>query len=83
MSRPALREKHANITPSLNMCISLFALPCGEEVIITKSELTLYRPGLVGAQHNVDHEGELRSALTESLDESEHAEVMCKVHSVL
>lgn len=45
--------------------------------------LTLNSPGLVCAQHDIDHQGELRSALTESLDKPEHAEVVGQVNSVL
>lgn len=40
-------------------------------------------PGLVCVQHDIDHQGELRSTLTESLDKPEHAEVVCQVDGVL
>lgn len=46
-------------------------------------QLTLDSPGLVGAQHDVDHEGELGGALAERLDEPQHAEVMRQVDSIL
>lgn len=48
-------------------------LCCGLEVNQTNEELTLKRPSFIGTQHDIDHQGELRSALTESLNESEHA----------
>ncbi len=35
------------------------------------------------AQHDVDHQGELRSTLAESLDKPEHAEVVRQVNGVL
>lgn len=46
-------------------------------------KLTLHSPGLVGVQHDVDHQGELGSTLAERLDESQHAEIMCQVNGVL
>lgn len=46
-------------------------------------ELTLDSPGLVGAQHDVDHEGELGGTLAERLDEPQHAEVMRQVDGIL
>lgn len=46
-------------------------------------ELTLNGPAPVGAQHDVDHEGELGGALGEGLDEPQHAEVVGQVDGVL
>lgn len=48
-----------------------------------RGHLTLDSPGLVGVQHDVDHEGELRGTLAEGLDEPQHAEVMGQVDGVL
>lgn len=48
-----------------------------------RGDLTLNSPGLVGAQHDVDHKGELGGALAEGLDEPQHAEVVGQVDGVL
>lgn len=44
--------------------------------------LTLNGPGLVGAQHDVDHQGELGGAFREGLDEPQHAEVVGQVDRI-
>lgn len=56
---------------------------CDVCLLFTERELTLNGPGLVGAKYDVDHQGELRGALTEGLDKTEHAQVMCQVNSIL
>lgn len=45
--------------------------------------LTLDGSGLVGVEHDVAHQGQLRGALAEGLDEPQHAQVMHQVHGVL
>lgn len=48
-----------------------------------RGSLTLDGPGLVGVENNIGHEGQLWSALTERLNEPQHAEVVDQVHGIL
>lgn len=68
--------------PDLNFIISLCLFGVHQPEC-ERGELTLDGPGFVGAQHHIDHERQLRGALAERLDESQHAEVVGQVDGIL